>query len=692
MGNRTLTRSYRSEFIFLLLLFTSSHFYSQKDSVLLKEVIISSYLGDRPVLGLPASVALIDSTQISKQNPQSLVPVLNTVPGVRMEERSPGSYRLSIRGSLIRSPFGIRNTKIYIDEFPLTNAGGDSYLNLLDVNTISSVELLKGPDGSLFGANSGGVVRLYPFDKRLDSTYVRLGLGSGSYGLLQQNVNAQLKQKKSVISLSEAWQRSDGYRLNSAMERKFIQMGDRISYSTKGQLRLYFFYSDLNYQTPGGLTLSQYQDNPKQARPATKIIPGAMEQDAGVRNRTFFGGVTHEFKITARTKHVFSIFGSETLFENPFITNYEVRDEQNAGARTWFEFMNDEEAPLRVKWNIGGEFQQIQSTISNYGNRNGTKDTVQAIDNLNVLQGFAFARLALSLRVKWNLELSLSYNANRLIFSRAQPVIIPQAQRTLDPELMPRIATSYILNNFISFRVIVSRGYSPPTLQEIRSSDNTVNTSLQAESGWNYEAGFRLRDRSGRIYWDVSAFYYKLQQTIVQRVNVQGQTYFVNAGTTNQPGLESLLRLELVKTRSNGFIRGLQFANAFTFNPFKFGNYANGLVDYTNKQLTGVPRYVSVTSLTFQFPSGFYFFSQHNYTARIPLNDLNSEYAKAYNLVQLKLGWRHTARKFVLDLSAGVDNLLDEKYSLGNDLNAVGNRYYNAAMPRNYFGRIVIGF
>jgi iron complex outermembrane receptor protein len=38
-----------------------------------------------------------------------------------------------------------------------------------------------------------------------------------------------------------------------------------------------------------------------------------------------------------------------------------------------------------------------------------------------------------------------------------------------------------------------------------------------------------------------------------------------------------------------------------------------------------------------------------------------------------------------LAVYAGIGNLLNEKYSLGNDLNAIGNRYYNAAAPRNYY-------
>jgi iron complex outermembrane receptor protein len=33
----------------------------------------------------------------------------------------------------------------------------------------------------------------------------------------------------------------------------------------------------------------------------------------------------------------------------------------------------------------------------------------------------------------------------------------------------------------------------------------------------------------------------------------------------------------------------------------------------------------------------------------------------------------------------GADNLLDEVYSLGNDINAAANRFYNAAPRRNYY-------
>jgi iron complex outermembrane receptor protein len=53
------------------------------------------------------------------------------------------------------------------------------------------------------------------------------------------------------------------------------------------------------------------------------------------------------------------------------------------------------------------------------------------------------------------------------------------------------------------------------------------------------------------------------------------------------------------------------------------------------------------------------------------------------------LGWERTIRKkFKLNFYAGADNLLDEVYSLGNDINDPRGRYYNTAAPRNYYAGI----
>jgi iron complex outermembrane receptor protein len=57
--------------------------------------------------------------------------------------------------------------------------------------------------------------------------------------------------------------------------------------------------------------------------------------------------------------------------------------------------------------------------------------------------------------------------------------------------------------------------------------------------------------------------------------------------------------------------------------------------------------------------------------------------------LQATLGFRRTlGQRWTLDLYASGDNLLNRIYSLGYDLNAIANRYYNAAPTRNFIGGV----
>ena len=660
-----------------------------KDTVKhLQPVIIRGYLSDQPLLNVPASVSAIGKAQLNLQPDNSFVSALNSVPGVRAEERSPGSYRLSIRGSLLRSPFGIRDVKIYYDEIPLTDAGGNSYLNAVDINSINHIEILKGPDGSLFGANSGGVVLLSPVNWRSDSSFVSLGLNGGSYGLIHDNATIQQKSGNNLLNLSQGYETYHGYRQNSDMHRQFVQAANRWVYSGKDELRALAFYSDLHYETPGGLTLAQYQTMPQSARLATKFTPGAIQQRIGIGTKMLLGGVVNELHINDRLRNVLSIFGSYVDFSNPFITNYEQRYEGTYGLRTYFELNSEKHTSYGWKINLGLEWQQTTSDINNYGNRAGVRDTAQTLDKIHTNQHFFFSRYVFDLYNRWHAEAALSLNFYNYKFRNMYPNSEAGfTNRDFTAQLMPRIALSYdVTNNFI-WRASVSRGYSTPTTAEIRPTDNIINTNLQAENGWNYETGFRLRNTDQTMFLDASVFYYVLHNAILLHINPDETETYLNSGGTRQPGFELYFSDWLIRQRNTGFIRGLQFNESVTFDKFTFSGNNDG------KQLTGVPGQVFITSLQVKLPAQLYLYAEHNYTARIPLTDANTVFASHYNLVQAKAGWQVTSNKKIkLEIYGGVGNLLNQKYSLGNDLNAVGNRYYNPAPLRNYYIGFNAGF
>jgi iron complex outermembrane receptor protein len=131
---------------------------------------------------------------------------------------------------------------------------------------------------------------------------------------------------------------------------------------------------------------------------------------------------------------------------------------------------------------------------------------------------------------------------------------------------------------------------------------------------------------------------------------------------------------------------------AYTGQFFTFDNYQKRGQDFSGNALTGVPAHNLVSRMDLRTRPGFYLNFTHQFTEEIPLNDANTIYQDAYSLVNLRVGWLKSMGDWELEIFAGVDNLLDEQYSLGNDLNAFAGRFYQPAPTRNGYGGVKVGW
>lgn len=674
--------------------------YGQVNDTLLKNkelepVEVIAWFNQQPILGLTASAQSISANKIETQQTVTLLPALNTVAGIRMEERSPGSYRVAMRGSLIRSPFGIRNIKMYLDEFPLTDAGGNTYLNILDPSSVSAIHIIKGPDGSIYGANSGGVIRFQPKGFNVTENQGAFLLSGGSYGLFQEQLSIQRKvNDKYAFSIDQSFTRSDGYRENSALKKKTIQTAHKWQYSDKNQLRILALFTDINYRTPGGLTEAQMNENPSMARPASASNPSAVQQKAGVQNKTLFGGVTHQASLADKLSHTVSIFGSYTDFTNSFITNYEIREEKNIGFRSWVAYKDSINHQFPILMYLGFEGQKGFYRIDNYDNEEGVPTRPQALDDMNNSQSSFFYRTEINLYQRWTIEASLGLNHADIKYEQRYPIYAnPDGDIPFGNIWMPRIATSYILVKGIAVRASMSKGYSLPAIAEVRSSDNTINTELDAETGVNYEAGIRWENSNRRLIADLSLYHYDIRNGIVRQLRENGAEFYVNAGEIKQNGLEIFVSAYLLPSQDNRLIRTLSLQSAVTYYHYRFGRYTVNSDNYSDNKVTAVPDLVWTNTLLISLPGKTGLNISHNYTSSMPLNDANTVFSDKFNLLQVKGTWNIEIRRSVqIQLFAGVDNLLNEMYSLGNDINAFGNRFFNPAPPRNYYGGIKLTF
>lgn len=663
-----------------------------KTAQVLDEVIVEAFNSRLQWKAVPAAVAIITSKEMGRYANTSMVPVMNTIPGVRMEERSPASYRLSIRGSLLRSPFGVRNIKVYWNDIPLSDGGGNTYINLVDIDQLTGAEVIKGPAASVYGAGTGGALLLHsgPLSPQLHpEDNFTSGLTGGSFGLFKEQVGWDHNSGNFTSSLQQSHQQSDGYRQQSASRRDAVKWQGGWKGLTQ-RLKLLFFYTDLYYQTPGGITLAQMQANPKLSRQTAGALPGSVQQKAAIYNKTIFGGVHHEIDLGGLFTLKSFITGNNTDFTNPFITNYEKRSEQNLGGGSNLLFRT-KSVNTSFQWMNGIEWLYNHSAIDNYGNRLGVKDTLQFKDNVYARQWFAFSQIQLTLLDKWTFTAGLSLNNQSYRYKRLTDVNSAYVRRSISAIVTPRFAVLYRINSDVSLYALAAKGFSPPALAEVRPSDGNFYGDLAAESGWNYEGGIKGELFARRLQFDLAAYYFKLQNAIVRRNNSAGAEYFVNAGGTEQKGIELLIKYQLVK-KATGFLSGWNIWSSYSYQPYRFTDYKQLSADFSGKELTGVPRNIWVSGIDIETAKGFFLNASLNCTSALPLTDVNDAYADAYQLLQFKLGYRCTGRETRMDLFTGVDNLLNQVYSLGNDINAAGRRYYNPATGRNVFAGVTLRF
>lgn len=640
----------------------------------LDSVVVKAFDQNSRLRNMAAAENYISNTTLRRFGSASIVDAVNTTPGIRMEERSPGSYRFSIRGSSLRSPFGVRNVKVYYNDLPLTDPSGQTYLNALGNYDYGSMEVIKGPGSSFYGAGTGGVLLINSLNENRERFFAEHTFGS--YGLQNSYAAISTGTGLSQNRIAFQHQQSDGYRAQSAINRNVLNWSGQFTIGESNVLKTTFLYSDLYYQTPGALTLAEYNSDPKAARPAAGPFPSAEAAHATIYQQSFLAGASYTQQLSEHLQNKTVAYGAFTKLRNPAIRNYGRNSEPHVGGRTVFTWKQLFQKAILTA-NLGAEWQQGFATYSVHKNNAGTADSLQILDDVTNRQGFLFAHVDLNV-TKWSVSAGGSLNQYKLQFQRYFPAPLPVQKRTFNNELAPRLS---VLRKFKTFNVYssLSKGFSSPTIAEAIPTGSAVNLDLNAEHGLNYDLGFRGTFFK-TLYVDFNAFLFQLKNAIVQRRDSAGGDYYINAGSTRQKGLEVYLRHPLV---NNAKLKSAIWTS-YTWHHFRYKDFKQGTADFSDNKLPGVAPHTVASGIDFNV-THFAAAITYYFSSKLPLNDANTSFAKSYHLVSANVGYNIPVHAINLRIGAGVNNLLNQQYSLGNDINAAAGRYYNAAPLRNYY-------
>ncbi|MFZ9660968.1 MAG: TonB-dependent receptor plug domain-containing protein, partial [Chitinophagaceae bacterium] len=269
---------------------------------------------NKQLLYQPASITKLNRSELIRGNGLFLDDAIQTnVTGVSMNRRSvSGGQQLNIRGygngtrgtRGMSSNFDGQGYKVYLNGIAITDAEGITTFDDIDFASLQNVEITKGPAGSLYGLAIAGAVNLTTIKPEKGKTSVSHLALTGNYGLRRNTTTLQTAGEKFSLLLNYGTQKSKGFTIHNASQKKFLNLVTDFTPSEKQNINTYFGYSDSYDERAGELTITQYETNDYSGNPEY------IKRNAHSGVTSFRAGIGHTYKFADWVSNSTTFFGT----------------------------------------------------------------------------------------------------------------------------------------------------------------------------------------------------------------------------------------------------------------------------------------------------------------------------------------------------------------------------------------------
>ena len=680
--------------IYLGLLLFSGCVFAQEETIAdsvsvrnsLGEVIITSTPIEDQVQQIPAAVNVITADDFKRGDQLSIANELNKNPGIQMQQGALNTSRISIRGLGARSQYSTNRVKAYVEGIPLTTGEGETTLEDLDLNLIEIMEIIKGPASSSYGAGLGGAINISVIKPKTTSVSTN-GL-AGSYGLFKNGITAALASGLTNGFISYNHLEKDGFRANSNYNRNTLTAYAKTQLNEVSSLSFFGNYTRLKAFIPSSVNAETLQNSPEDAAFTWGQAQGYESYDKAL------AGLAYEWNINANNTWQTSVFANYRDGYEP--RPFDILDEDSfafgirSSLKSQFSVFN-----IPAKSSIGVEYfdehyqAQLFENLYEENNGNGSlegnrfSDQEQDRKYLNL-----FAQLSLQLTAKLKADLGLNYNHSRYILDDYlnESNVDNSGVYTYPRIFLPQAGLSYEAASDKFIYASISRGFSLPTVAETLTPEGAINPEIKPEIGFNYELGLKAQWLDKRLYTELALYTVQVNDLLVAERVGNDQYVGRNAGATDHNGVELLLNYRTSFSAN----WSLQPYGSLALNDYSFDQFVDNDEDYSGNDLTGVADQVINLGLDVAFKNCFKFNINYRHTGSIPLNDANTLYSNAYDLVNLRTDYSFTLfSNLKTQVFAGINNVFDTAYAAQILPNATG---FGGAEPRYYYPGEPINF
>ncbi|EOV3230778.1 TonB-dependent receptor PqqU [Klebsiella pneumoniae] len=649
-------------------------------------------------LDTPAAVSVVNGDEMRQAAPRvNLSQSLGAVPGLQVQNRQnyAQDLQLSIRGFGSRSTYGVRGLRIYVDGIPATMPDGQGQTSNIDIGSVDTIEVLRGPFSALYGNSSGGVINVtsqtgtQPPTVEASSYYG--SFGTWHYGMKATGAVGDGSHAGDVdYTVSTNRFTTHGYRDHSGARKNLAnaRLGVRINDVSK--LTLLLNSVDIKANDAGGLTADEWRNNPRQS-------PRGDQYNTRKNTRQTQAGLRYERQLSAQ--------------DDLSVMMY-------AGERETTQFQSIPRAPQLKPSHAGGvidltrHYQGIDTRLTHRGELLVPVTLTAGLDYENMserrkgYENFVMVNGAPQygeqgalrrnernlmwnvdpyLQTQWQLTDKLSLDAgvrySSVWFDSNDYYITPgngdDSGDASYHKWLPAGSLKYALTDAWNVYLSAGRGFETPTINELSyRSDNQSGLNFGLKPSTNDTVEIGSKTRIGNGLFTAALFQTNTDNEIVVDSSSGGRTSYKNAGKTRRQGMELGLDQQ--------FGESWRLKAAWTWLDATYRTNVCDDASCNGNRIPGIARNMGYASFGYQPEQGWYAGSDIRYMSDIVANDENTAKAPSWTVVGLTTGYKWSYGRMDMDLFGRIDNLFDREYVGSVIVNESNGRYYEPAPGRNY--------
>ncbi len=658
-------------------------------TAVLEEITVTANKMEEDLQKVPQSITVINENDIEEKGLSSATEVLNQIPNTLGTQRAEINFR-----GLNASMFTSNNPVVlYVDGVPIVNRYGYdfSFVN------VESIEVLRGPQGTLYGKDAiGAVVNVITRDPgNIWKGEVKTEYGSWNTWKTSACANGPLMADKLFLGISGQYDRTDNWikneypGINEDVGRKEGRdLNGYLLFTPTERLRLRISASSLYFygHSENGKGLSNSHNLDDFDRDMLKHL--RLDVEPSEKHETNAQSLIasydfDHFKLESITTHRVRTI-SDSIYDadfgdNPLWTDLVMFGEGEL--TTWSEELRLSSANTSgFRW-VGGIYLEAEEDQvgPQYGQQFPNFDpiTMDYLGNFEMLAdaktdsetGAIFGQAMIPLGQSFELTLGGRYQRIKkemYLEMHYQPVgmsMPPMLTLDLDDTwdaFLPKAGLSWFINDNWTVYASFSQGYMPGGFNYFSTGGGNQENSFEPEQSTNYEVGIKADHDQWRI--NAAAFYMDIEDIHVYKT--VGNMFL----TDNADGAHSY-GLELEGTWLP--ISGLELSAALSlmeaeYDDFDLGNNINLKGEF----IEGAPNYGIHLNASYHHPSGFYGRANLRHVGDVYYYD-SGTYTMLkddpYTVVNLRLGWLYEN----FDIFAYANNVTDEEYINGYRANAM---------------------